>query len=62
MEIIESLRASHDAPIVVVSGDDSVEDEVRRRGAAAYILKPFDPFDELLPVIEQVTSAPRPPA
>ena len=56
MGIIGELRARHTAPIVVVSGDDAAEDEVRRRGATAFILKPFDPFDELLPTIEEVTT------
>lgn len=56
MEIIGQLGAIHAAPILVVSGDEDAAKEAVRRGANAFIVKPFDPFDELLPVIERVVA------
>jgi two-component system, OmpR family, KDP operon response regulator KdpE len=57
MTVIQELRAGTEAPILVVSGDEDAEPEARRLGATEYILKPFDPFDELLPMIEKVAGA-----
>jgi DNA-binding response OmpR family regulator len=57
LEIIEDLLRLHKAPIIVVSGSEESAAEAVRLGAADFLLKPFDPFDELMPMIERVVGA-----
>ena len=61
LELLTELRARGGLlPVIVITAHDApgVRDEAERKGAAAYLSKPF-PGSALLAAIEGVTSSPR---
>ncbi len=56
LDVLKQLRKSSDVPVIVVSGNDTIESVVKALaiGADDYITKPFEPI-ELIARVEAVT-------
>ncbi len=56
LDVLRQLRKSSDVPVIVVSGNDTIESVVKAlaMGADDYITKPFEPI-ELMARVEAVT-------
>lgn len=59
VEILQSLqREEHPSKIVMVSavGQDRIKEKVKKMGAAAYLVKPFEP-EQLIETVESVSAS-----
>ncbi len=44
-EVLKQLRMFSDIPVIAISASPTIQNEIIRRGADYFIMKPFDPND-----------------